>query len=240
VVRGLAALVVIALAGTVIPVLLARFVDPPVTWTMIGVVRDHHAKTGEWAWVEHASLPLDQLGPCGRVVVASEDNRFWHHHGFDFGAIQEAMEKNAEGGRLRGASTISQQVARNVFLWQTRSWLRKGLETWYTVWLELLVPKARILELYCNVAQTGPLTFGFEAAARHWYGVPAKRLTLDQGARIAAILPSPARRDPRAQSARARAILARLQPFPGEKGFDAAGRRAREGVGLGALLGVGG
>lgn len=157
-----------------------------------------------------------------RAAVSSEDARFFLHDGFDWEAICGALDDYGDG-KLRGGSTISQQVARNVFLWQERSWLRKGLETWYTFWLELLVPKERILELYLNVAETGPMTFGFEAGAQRWYHQPASGLTRAQAAGLAAILPSPRKWSPTRAPASTRAawILANPAPFPGDKGYDA-------------------
>lgn len=141
----------------------------------------------DWESLEniHPSLPL--------AVVCSEDQRFMEHHGFDFGAIEKAMESNAKGRKLRGASTISQQTAKNVFLWPQRSWLRKGLESYFTVLIELFWSKERIMEVYLNVIEWGDGVYGAEAAARHWYGKKASRLTPSQSASLAVILPSPRR-----------------------------------------------
>lgn len=224
--RRLALLTVTALlaaaAFSVAQVLLARFVTPPATITMIERAVEHARATGELRWVRHHPRAWPADHPAARAVVASEDGRFFAHAGFDWESICRAVEEASDGGRLRGASTISQQVARNVFLWQGRSWLRKGLEAWYTVWLELLVPKERILALYLNVAETGPMTFGFEAGARHWYGRSADELSEAQLARIAGVLPSPRRRDPKGEEAgrRARFIRANPAPFPSDPGFD--------------------
>lgn len=125
------------------------------------------------------------------AVVASEDQAFPKHWGFDFDEIQDAIKENQRRKRPRGASTISQQVAKNVFLWNGRSYLRKGLEVYFTFLIELIWGKERILEVYLNVAETGPLTFGVEAAARRYYGHSAKTLTRTEAARIAAVLPNP-------------------------------------------------
>lgn len=125
------------------------------------------------------------------ALVAAEDQRFFEHHGFDLPSIRKAYSANQRGKRIKGASTISQQVSKNLFLWPGRSWLRKGLEAWFTLWLELLLPKERILELYANVAQFGPATFGVEAASRHYYGKPAARLNRNEAALLAAVLPNP-------------------------------------------------
>lgn len=226
-------------ALTVAAVLTVRFVDPPFTWTMVERARAHEAKHGKPAWPAHTWRSLDELGRWpAKAAVSGEDGWFWQHHGFDPEAISEALDANEKGGRVRGASTISQQVARNVFLWQERTWVRKGLETWFTVWLELLVPKERILELYLNVAETGPMVFGFEAGARHWYGVPASELTFDQAARIVAILPSPQRWNPAARDEKAALITSRPVPFPGEPGFGQMEQRAGDRFGWDALLAV--
>ena len=127
------------------------------------------------------------------AVIASEDQRFAEHHGFDLEAIEKARRNNARGGRLRGASTISQQVAKNLFLWSGRSWLRKGLEAWYTVLIETLWPKSRILEVYANIAEFSDGVYGAEAAARRFFGKPASALSPAESARLAAVLPSPRR-----------------------------------------------
>lgn len=204
----------------------ARWVTPLFTLTMVDQIFEQHDETGKWALPRYRRADLDELGPhLPRMAVASEDGWFWHHDGFDWHAIVGALESNREGGSLRGGSTISQQVARNVFLWQERSWLRKGLETYYTFLLELLVPKERILELYLNVAEMGPLTFGGEAAAQKWYKKSAKALTEDEAARIIAVLPAPRSRDPRSgeMGKRARRIRDHKVPFPGDKGFEEMG-----------------
>jgi monofunctional biosynthetic peptidoglycan transglycosylase len=212
---GLAAL-------SVAQVLLLRWVDPPLTLTQLGRAVALSREAGAPRWPARDWAPLEALGAdLPRAVVSSEDARFFLHSGFDLRGICAAWEKNRAGGRLRGGSTISQQVARNVFLWQQRSWLRKGLEAWYTVWLELLLPKARILEVYLNVAEWGPTAFGAEAAARAWYGVPAARLGAERAGRLAALLPAPVRRRPDGSAAARRAawIAANPAPFPGDPGF---------------------
>ncbi len=125
--------------------------------------------------------------------MAAEDQRFPEHNGFDLQAIEKARDHNARGGRLRGASTISQQVAKNLFLWQGRSWIRKGLEVWYTVLIEALWPKSRILEMYANIAEFGDGIYGAQAASRQYWNKDASRLTPAESARLAAVLPSPRR-----------------------------------------------
>ena len=133
-------------------------------------------------------VAADRLSPwLGIAVVAAEDQTFPRHHGFDLGSIRAALDT----GAARGASTLSQQLVKNLYLWPDRSWLRKALEAWLTIYLEALVPKARILEIYLNVAEFGTGLYGAEAAAKHLFGKSASALTLDECARLAAVLPSP-------------------------------------------------
>jgi len=184
-----------------------RWLDPPVTTTMLSRVFAHLWQEVELAWPAHEAIAVRALPrPVAAAAIASEDRTFFRHHGFDVPAIRRAWRHYRSGaGKLVGGSTISQQVARNVFLWQERSWLRKGLEAWYTVWLEALVPKERILEVYLNVAEMGPMVFGIEAAAQHWYGKPAAKLRGPEAARIVAILPAPNRWTPKSPVAARRA-----------------------------------
>ena len=169
---------------SVLWVLLYRWVDPPITILM---VREAQSHTLRHTVVDTNALPK----VLKHAVIAAEDSNFCAHHGFDVAAIQKAMEQNAKGRKLRGGSTISQQTAKNVFLWPQRSWLRKGLEAYFTVLIELLWPKQRILTVYLNVAEWGPGVFGAEAAARHHFGKSAKSLSKTEASRLAAILPSP-------------------------------------------------
>jgi monofunctional biosynthetic peptidoglycan transglycosylase len=137
---------------------------------------------------------LDRMAPSlPLALVAAEDQNFPVHNGFDFKAIEKARRNNARGRKVRGASTISQQVAKNLFLWSGRSWVRKGIEAWYTVLIETLWSKHRILEVYANVAEFGDGVYGAQAAARTFFGKDASRLTADESARLAAVLPSPKR-----------------------------------------------
>lgn len=146
--------------------------------------------------VEREWRGLGRISPnLARAVVAAEDARFCQHWGLDLQAIDKALEER-ERGRLRGASTITQQTAKNVFLWHGPSWTRKGLEAGFALLIELVWGKRRILEVYLNVAEFGEGIFGAEAAARHYYGVPAAQLTLGQASALAAILPNPKARDP--------------------------------------------
>lgn len=178
----------IALAASLFFTLIYRFVPVPFTLLMVG------ESLFEGRDIRHEWTPLERISPnLVRAVIASEDNEFCRHWGFDFKELQDALEDSRNGGRLRGASTISQQTAKNVFLWPGRSYLRKGLEVYFTVMIETFWPKRRIIEVYLNVVEWGPGVFGAEAAARRWFGKPASKLTPLEAARLAAILPNPNR-----------------------------------------------
>ena len=178
-------------AVSAVLVLALRWIDPPGTALMV------ERKVQSWVdgkpidlqrtWRPWHELPND----LKIAVIAAEDQKFAEHWGFDLDAIRDALAHNERGGSLRGASTLSQQVAKNLFLWSGRSWLRKGLEAWFTVLIETLWPKQRILEVYLNSAEWGDGVFGAEAAARHYYGVGAAQLSAEQAARLAAMVPSP-------------------------------------------------
>ena len=161
----------------------------PVTVTPLKVVRlFENAKAG----VSSKWVPLDRIGePMVRAVVATEDNNFLKHHGFDFEAIEQAVRENREGRRLRGASTISQQTAKNVFCPPSRTWIRKGVESWFTVLVEVLWGKRRIMEVYLNVIETGRGVYGVEAAAEKFYKKKAAELNVYEAAMIATVLPNP-------------------------------------------------
>jgi len=182
----LTALVVLAL----LPfggVLIYRFAPVPLTLLMIREGLAGHGMDYRWK-------PLGDISPnLVSSAIAAEDARFCSHRGFDLEAIESALKDNESGRRMRGGSTISQQTAKNVFLWPGRDWVRKGLEAGYTVLIETGWGKRRIMEVYLNVAEMGPGIFGAEAAARHWFGKSAADLTPREAARIAAILPSPRR-----------------------------------------------
>jgi len=166
-------------------VVLYRFVPIPVTATML---MDEHGITKDWE-------PLDNIDrDMVRAVIAAEDGKFCSHDGFDREAIEKAMERNARGGRIRGGSTISQQTAKNVFLWQDGGYLRKGLEAWFTLLIETVWGKRRIMEVYLNVAETGIGTYGIEAGARRYFNHSAARLSQTEAARMAAALPLPKER----------------------------------------------
>ncbi|HRY97830.1 MAG TPA: monofunctional biosynthetic peptidoglycan transglycosylase [Bacteroidales bacterium] len=175
---------------------LLRFVNPPVTPLMVKMAFEKH-KDGSRYGITREWRDLDEISPnLVLAVVAAEDNRFLKHHGFDFEAIQKAQEHNKKSKRKRGASTISMQTAKNVFLWPTRNYLRKGFEVWFTVLIEVLWGKERIMEVYLNVIETGKGLYGAEAAAQKYYHRPAAKLTRQQAAMIASILPNPRQRNP--------------------------------------------
>lgn len=173
-------------------VLLYRFVPVPATPLMfIRAVQQANEKTSGWHW-QHDWVPMKDISPhLPLAVVSSEDQLFLSHNGFDIKSIEKALENNQKGKRVKGASTISQQTAKNLFLWPGRSWLRKGLEVYFTFQIELLWPKERILEVYLNSIEMGPGIYGAEAAARYWFRKPASQLSRDESAALAAILPSP-------------------------------------------------
>jgi monofunctional biosynthetic peptidoglycan transglycosylase len=175
--------------GSLIWVLAYRFIPPPVTFTMIGNAFEGHGVDRDW-------MSLDDLDPnMARAVIAGEDGKFCAHHGFDADAIADAMRRNAQGGKLRGGSTISQQTAKNAFLWQGGGFFRKGLEVWFTVLIENIWGKRRIMEVYLNLAETGIGTYGANAGAQRYFGHDADRLTPVEAARIAAVLPLPKARE---------------------------------------------
>ena len=166
-------------------VLLFRFAPVPVTATMLmdgnGITKD---------WTSLSNIDRNMV----RAVIAAEDGKFCSHDGFDREAIEKAIENNARGGRIRGGSTISQQTAKNVFLWQDGGYVRKGFEAWFTVLIEQIWGKRRIMEVYLNVAETGIGTYGVEAGARRYFRKSAASLTPIEAARMAAALPLPKKR----------------------------------------------
>jgi monofunctional biosynthetic peptidoglycan transglycosylase len=169
----------------------------PVPRTILMTMRNKEFKNDADYRFQQIWVPLSDIAPhVAKAVIASEDNLFYQHKGFDWKEINIAMEQNKQGKRLRGASTISQQVAKNVFLWPDRSWLRKGLEAYYTVLIELFWSKDRIMEVYLNVAEMGKGIFGIEAAAQAYFKKTALQLSIGEAALIAAALPSPLKRNP--------------------------------------------
>lgn len=179
---------------SIVQVLALRFVDPPFSSFM--AIRQFQAwREGDWSFrIAHDWRDLGRISPdLALALVAAEDQNFAEHHGFDLEAIEKARKQNARGRKVRGGSTISQQTAKNLFLWSGRNWVRKGIEAWYTVLIETLWPKWRILEVYANIAEFGDGVYGAQAAARGFFGRDARSLTASQGARLAAVLPNPKR-----------------------------------------------
>jgi monofunctional biosynthetic peptidoglycan transglycosylase len=181
--------VILAVLAIVLPpvwVAVYRFAPPPITLLMI-------QRLIEGQGLDHRWIPIRRIAPAMvRAVVASEDSRFCEHHGFDLRAIDAAIRHNEEKpGKIRGGSTVSQQTAKNVFLWPQRSWVRKGAEAWFTVLIETIWGKRRIMEVYLNTVETGPGVYGVEAASQHYFHHPASALTVAEAGRLAAILPDP-------------------------------------------------
>ena len=181
--------ILLFLVVSVLWVLLYRFVNPPITFTQLGDLIGGNGARREWMAIEN--IDRDMV----RAAIAGEDSKYCEHDGFDRAAIEQAMRRNAEGGSvIRGGSTISQQTAKNAFLWQGGGYFRKGLEAWFTLLIENLWDKRRIMEVYLNVAETGIGTYGVNAGAQRYFGHDASSLSTTEAARIAAIFPLPKRR----------------------------------------------
>ena len=166
-------------------ILLLKWVDPPFTLTQLGSLFGGRG-------LKRNYVDMKDISPYAKLaIIASEDQQFPDHDGFDFKSIEKAMKHNQKSKSRRGASTISQQVAKNVFLWQGGSWFRKGLEAYFTFMIELVWSKKRILEMYLNVSEMGKGVYGIDAASRHYFSKPAKNLTRTEAAMIAACLPNP-------------------------------------------------
>ncbi len=175
------------LAIPVIAIIIFKWVPVPATPLM--VIRYFEQKETVW---KHDWVPIEDISKNLQLaVICSEDQNFLKHNGFDMKAIERALDYNQKGKKVRGASTISQQTAKNVFLWPHRSWFRKGLETYVTFLIELIWSKERIMEVYLNSIEMGNGIYGAEAASQHWFKKPASKLTKSQAAAIAAILPRP-------------------------------------------------
>ncbi|MCE9610018.1 MAG: monofunctional biosynthetic peptidoglycan transglycosylase [Chthoniobacter sp.] len=223
----LGVLILVLLLLPILQVACVRFINPPLTPLML--LRPLEARFGgqpvaarRYVWRPIGQIPRDFV----RFVLVGEDQRFFRHHGFDWREIRLARaQAEREGREVRGASTISMQCARSLFLWQGRSWVRKGLEAYYTFWMELLLPKRRILELYVNVIEMGDGVYGLEAAAQAHYGVSSRALTRDQCAMLAALLPAPRSWDPRAPSPRLSARCAKLMRQEKQVAFPELGGR---------------
>lgn len=174
---------------SVVWVVIYRFVPPPITMTMAGDVVAGRGLDKDW-------MSLSDMDPdMARAAIAGEDGKFCSHDGFDREAIAKAFERNQRGGRIRGGSTISQQTAKNAFLWQGGGYVRKGFEAWFTVLIENIWGKRRIMEVYLNIAETGIGTYGANAGAQRYFGHDASELSPIEAARIAAVLPLPKKRE---------------------------------------------
>jgi len=186
-------LVAIALLLTILPILAFRWLPPPTTSFMVQARLGALSTHAQCNKVNYKWVPIKRIARHTAVaVIASEDQLFSRHWGFDFKAIGHVLE----GGEKRGASTISQQVAKNLFLWPGRSWARKGLEAYLTVWIELAWDKRRIMEVYLNTAQFGPCTFGVAAAAKQYFSKDVSSLSLNESALLATVLPNPYQMNP--------------------------------------------
>ena len=187
----LSLLVNLAIAAIVLSVLLVlpwRWLPPPTSSFMLqSVVANGQIRLYDYRWVDYAKISPEM----GLAAIASEDQRFLTHHGFDFDSLQQAIAASKQGEDLRGASTISQQVAKNLYLWSGRNWVRKGLEAWFTVLLELICSKQRILEIYLNIAEFGDRLYGVEAASQRFFDQSSSQLMPEQAALLAAVLPAP-------------------------------------------------
>jgi len=218
--HGIRVAVMIFVAASVALVLLYRFVPPPITPLMV-IRLGEQALAGKHLRLEKTWKPLDEISPyLAASAIISEDQEFFDNHGFDFGAIREAMKHNEHHRRIVGASTITQQTAKNLFLWPDRSWARKGLEVYFTVLLELLWSKHRILEVYLNIIETGDGVYGAEAAAQRYFHCSAKSLTEEQSALLAATFPDPRKwappHSPPHVYRRQRWVLRQIQEFIGK------------------------
>ena len=196
--------------GAALTLVAARWVDPPTTAV--------HVERRVQAWMErkpyherYTFIPLSQISPdFQHAVIAAEDARFYQHHGFDWGAIQKDAREDMEGERMRGGSTLTQQLIKNLFFGTGRSFLRKGAEATLVPVAEIVLGKRRILELYLNVVEWGPGIYGADAASRSYYRTPARKIGREQGARLAAILPAPLKRRPERMNQYSAVILGRM------------------------------
>ena len=181
-------LVLVFLIGSVLWVVAYRFINPPLTATMAADLLAGRGANRDWMSIRQ--IDRDMV----RAAIAGEDSKFCSHNGFDFEAIEDAMQRNASGGRIRGGSTISQQTAKNAFLWQGGGYVRKGVEAWFTFLIEHLWGKPRIMEVYLNLAETGIGTYGVNAGSQRYFGHDASAMSGLEAARIAAVLPLPKKR----------------------------------------------
>jgi monofunctional biosynthetic peptidoglycan transglycosylase len=211
-------LILACLIISVLWVLAYRFVNPPITITMLGDIVAGRGATRDW-------MPIGQIDrDMVRASIAAEDSKFCSHHGFDFEAIEDAMKRNASGGRIRGGSTISQQTAKNAFLWNGGGYARKGVEAWFTFLIEHLWGKRRIMEVYLNLAETGVGTYGVNAGSERYFGHDASAMSATEAARIAAVLPLPKKRGaiaPKGFTRRYGNTIAARIPVVANSGLDA-------------------
>ena len=219
--RRLSGLIVKLILGffliSILWVLAYRFINPPITFTMIGDVVTGRGAHKQW-------MPISEIDrDMVRAAIAAEDSKFCSHHGFDYQAIENAMQRNASGGRIRGGSTISQQTAKNAFLWQGGGYARKGVEAWFTFLIENLWGKRRIMEVYLNLDETGIGTYGVNAGSLRYYGHDASAMTPTEAARLAAVFPLPKKRGavaPRGFTRRYGNIIAARIPIIARDGLD--------------------
>jgi monofunctional glycosyltransferase len=216
--KWLIRLILIFVLGSVLWVLAYRFINPPITFTMLGDV--FAGRGAERQWMPITQIDRDMV----RAAIAAEDSKFCVHHGFDYQAIENAMQRNASGGRIRGGSTISQQTAKNAFLWQNGGYVRKGMEAWFTFLIENLWGKRRIMEVYLNLDETGIGTYGVNAASQRYFGHDASAMTATEAARLAAVFPLPKKRGavaPQGFTRRYGNIIAARIGVVGRDGLDA-------------------
>jgi monofunctional biosynthetic peptidoglycan transglycosylase len=203
---------------SVLWVLAYRYVNPPITFTMMSDIVAGRGAHKDW-------MPIEQIDrDAVRASIAAEDSKFCSHNGFDIEAIEDAMKRNASGGRIRGGSTISQQTAKNAFLWQNGGYARKGMEAWFTFLIEHLWGKRRIMEVYLNLAETGIGTYGVNAGSERYFGHDASAMSAIEAARIAAVLPLPKERGaiaPKGFTRRYGNTIAARIPIVARDGLDA-------------------
>lgn len=184
-------LIFLLILANILFIVWGKFFNPPITLTQFGALVEYQKLDRDY-------IPYDEMGNnVKKAVIAAEDQSFFSHSGFDYKAIEKAMKHNESGKKIRGGSTISQQTAKNVFLWQGRSWIRKGLEAFYTFIIEMFWGKDVILERYLNSIEMGRGVFGVEAASHYYFNKSSKNLTKSEAAWIATILPNPKKYDPK-------------------------------------------
>ena len=216
--KWVARIVVAFFLISILWVLVYRFINPPITATMLGDLLAGRGAARDW-------MPISQINrDMVRAAIAAEDSKFCSHHGFDVQAIENAMQRNASQGRIRGGSTISQQTAKNAFLWQGGGYARKGVEAWFTFLIEHLWGKRRIMEVYLNLDETGIGTYGVNAGSERYFGHDASAMTPTEAARLAAVFPLPKKRGvvaPKGFTRRYGNIIAARIPVVGRDGLDA-------------------